>query len=440
MITSDRKLNRHTYLTFASSLSTAMASSVVQPSSILDTSKRGNCSVCGREMPILTDGTVRIHGPVTNRCSGSRKRPASFTNSKAPPNEASLPPTDADNVNDQLRPPRSDKDSQSVSSINPGPTVGKVLKRIPRSSRAQVAKKLSSILDNIANHNDIDAWERLFLFPRRCLLVPSRGGKRRNLSALVNRAVEEEAEGDFQYRPTTTVKSNPDQHHRLAARISSKLEDGDYRGAVKLACSESTFCIPDEKSLNRLQEKHPPPHPDTNLPSFHIPETPPMLEPKDITAAVSSFPSGSANGPDGMYPQHLKDLIYSSLGPVADKLIASLSKFVNLVLAGNVPSEARQFFFGAKLIGLHKANGSIRPIAIGCTLRRLVSKCACASVRDEIGSILFPKQLGFGVSRGIEAAVHAALEYLSNMETRSLVFKTRFPKCLQHLEKGQDAT
>ena len=249
--------------------------------------------------------------------------------------------------------------------------------------------------------------------------------------------MEEEAEGDFQYRPTTTVKSNPDQHHRLAARISSKLEDGDYRGAVKLACSESTFCTPDEKSLNRLQEKHPPPHPDTNLPSFHIPETPPMLEPKDITVAVSSFPSGSANGPDGMYPQHLKDLIYSSLGPVADKLIASLTKFVNLVLAGNVPSEARQFFFGAKLIGLHKANGSIRPIAIGCTLRRLVSKCACASVRDEIGSILFPKQLGFGVSHGIEAAVHAAREYLSNLETRSLVLKLDFQNAFNTLRRDK---
>ena len=383
----------------------------------------------------------KIHGPVTNHCCGSRKRPASFAKDKVAPNEASLSPKDVDNVNDQLRPPGlssnpSGKDSQSVSSIDPGPTIGKMLKRIPQLSRTQVAKKLSLILDNIADHNDIDSWERLFLFPRRCLLVPSRGGKRRILSALVNRAVEEEAEADdFQYRPTTRVKPNPDQHHRLAARISSKLEDGDFRGAVRLACSESTFCTPDEKSLNRLQEKHPPPHPDTDLPPFHTPETPPLIDPKDITVAISSFPSGSANGPDGMYPQHLKDLISPSLGLVANKLIDSLTKFVNLTLADNVPREACQFFFGAKLIGLHKANGSIRPIAIGCALRRLVSKCACASVRDEIGSILFPNQLGFGVSHGIEAAVHAA-RYLSNLETGSLVLKLDF----QNVFKGQDGT
>ena len=246
-----------------------------------------------------------------------------------------------------------------------------------------------------------------------------------------------EEEADIPFRPTIRVQSNLDQHHRLVAKISSKLEDGDFRGAVRLACSESTFCTPDEKSLNRLHEKHPPPHPDTDLPPFHSPETLLLPDSKDIIATIGSFPTGSANGPDGMYPQHLKDLISPSLGPVADKLVASLTKFVNLVLAGSVPSEAHQFFFGAKLIGLHKANGNIRPIAIGCTLRRLVCKCACASVRDEIGSVLFPKQLGFGVSRGIEAAVHAAREYLSNLETRSLVLKLDFQNAFNTLRRDK---
>ena len=138
-----------------------------------------------------------------------------------------------------------------------------------------------------------------------------------------------------------------------------------------------------------------------------------------------------------MYPQHLKDLISPSLDPVAVKHIASLTKFVNLALAGNVPSESHQFFFGAKLIGLHKVNGSIRPTAMGCTLRRLVFKYASASVWDEIGSILFPKQLGFGVSRGIEAAAHAVREYLSNLEIRSLVLNLDFQNAFNALRRDK---
>ena len=44
----------------------------------------------------------------------------------------------------------------------------------------------------------------------------------------------------------------------LAARVSNKLEEGDYRGAVRLACSRDT---PAEHSLSNVETmrlKHPP--------------------------------------------------------------------------------------------------------------------------------------------------------------------------------------
>jgi hypothetical protein len=222
------------------------------------------------------------------------------------------------------------------------------------------------------------------------------------------------------------MQRNLDRHRSLAARISSKLEEGNFRGAVRLASSEESFCSPDEESLRLLREKHPLPHPDTCLPPFQQSDGPILLDPEEITKAVFAFPSGSACGPDGIYPQILKDLVSPSLGEVAVTFTASLTRFVNLVLLGDVPMEARQFFFGANLIGLHKKGGGVRPIAIGCALRRLVSKCACAAVREELGSLLSPIQLGFGVPRGIEAAVHAAREYLSSLESGSLMFKLDF--------------
>ena len=67
----------------------------------------------------------------------------------------------------------------------------------------------------------------------------------------------------------------------------------------------------------------------------------------------------------------------------------------------------RPFFFGASLVALRKKAGGVRPIAVGCTLRRLVAKVASGMVRDLMAHLLSPRQLGYGVRGGAEAAVHA---------------------------------
>jgi hypothetical protein len=111
-----------------------------------------------------------------------------------------------------------------------------------------------------------------------------------------------------------------------------------------------------------------------------------------VTRAIYSFPAGSAGGPDGLRPQHFKDIITSPYREGSFDLISVLTDFVNLVLAGKVPPTFRPYFFGASLIGLGKKDGGVRPIAIGGTLRRLVAKCAVLLIKEEIGSLLFPTQ------------------------------------------------
>jgi hypothetical protein len=259
--------------------------------------------------------------------------------------------------------------------------------------------------------------------------------KWRNLSAIVNWAVEEEVDI---YIPRSPVLNKRKPHRLLAARISSKLEEGSFRGAVRIASSAESFCCPNENSLKLLPEKYPSPYPDSNLPPCHLPNTTPLtVNSQTLTKAVYAFPTGSACGHDGMYPQILKDLISPSLGLVAEALISSLTKFVNLVLKGEVPKEARQFFFGASLIGLNKVDGGVRPIAIGCALRRLVSKCACAMVRDEMQLLLSPSQLGFGVPHGIEAAVHAGRAYLSSMVAGNAMLKLDFRNAFNTLRRDK---
>ena len=65
---------------------------------------------------------------------------------------------------------------------------------------------------------------------------------------------------------------------------------------------------------------------------------------EEIINVIRSFPNGSAGGPDGLRPQHLKDMIRPTTA-----LVSALAQFVTLVLAGKTPLSIRPFFFGASL-------------------------------------------------------------------------------------------
>ena len=54
-------------------------------------------------------------------------------------------------------------------------------------------------------------------------------------------------------------------------------------------------------------------------------------------------------------------------------------------------------FFGANLIALRKKDGGVRPIAVGCTLRRLVAKCANSSVEENMAKLCIGPLYGWGL-------------------------------------------
>ena len=64
--------------------------------------------------------------------------------------------------------------------------------------------------------------------------------------------------------PATKHPHSDDPDAQFAARVLAKLEEGDFKGAVRLASSEDTL---NDATLEALKEKHPPPHPDSIIPS-----------------------------------------------------------------------------------------------------------------------------------------------------------------------------
>jgi ascorbate-specific PTS system EIIC-type component UlaA len=66
------------------------------------------------------------------------------------------------------------------------------------------------------------------------------------------------------------------------------------------------------------------------------------------------------------------------------QLLTCLTDLTNTILSGHVPKVVTLFFCGAIHPALSKKDGGIRPIAVGCTLHRLVAKAASSAVRDRV--------------------------------------------------------
>jgi len=94
-----------------------------------------------------------------------------------------------------------------------------------------------------------------------------------------------------------------------------------------------------------------------------------------------------------------------------DKLLVTLSKFLTLILKGEVPASIRPILYGAALTALKKKCGGIRPIAVGNVWLRLLSKIVCKRITPDLAEELSPYQLGVGVKSGAEAGAHAGRVY-----------------------------
>ena len=192
---------------------------------------RARCAVCLRPMPLRGDGAIRVHGPVGHRCAGSGKPPSSVGLDIAAACHSPL-------------------QGPAPATLEPG-TVGfirpqvPILKRLPQASRNLAARKLATILERVTAVNDITTWMCLLNLPNRCFRVPRRGGHHWNFARLVNQQLEEESDpphstghrGSAPHSTTRQHQDNPDALQFVANKVSAKLEVGDFRGAVCLACS-----------------------------------------------------------------------------------------------------------------------------------------------------------------------------------------------------------
>ena len=419
----------------------------------------GVCCVCGRVCKLLfKNGTVHKHGFGANNqaCTGSYRPPCA----NSIPGNATFSTTfttqSASFSTQSTQFAHTAVNSQSNADLDISltgdrpfvhPELSKpLIKIIPKNSRVSCGQILNKILDGIVEDSSrVHRWNDLLHFGSELLSKPARGGKQHNLGNLINKRTAAYTD----HGPTlctgpsvTTYKSSkPDKKYTdsiLAAAVTSKLEDGNLRAAIRLICSEDAVATHNDETLAGLAEKHPKAPVDRETVPRPIESDCLQVSCQDVREAMKSFPAGSSGGPDGITPRHLQDLISGQ--HVADGILQSLTAFVNLMLRAEIPEVMKEIIFGGRLIALQKKSGGIRPIAIGYTWRRLVAKCACKYATKKLAPLLSPLQLGVGVPNGCEAAVHAARRFIEDLRGDRAFVKLDFTNAFNSLRRDRMLT
>ena len=206
--------------------------------------------------------------------------------------------------------------------------------------------------------------------------------------------------------------------------MAAKFAEGDVGGAVRELASSDGLAPLSPATEADLRAKHPPAPQDLAFPDPPCNSLPVAIATTDdVLKAITSFRPGSAGGPDGLRPGHLKSLVGHAAAEAGSRLLTALTDFVNFVLWGKVPGFALSTFYGATLCALQKKGGGVRPIAVGNTLRRLATKVGARPLSAALGNELQPVQLGFSCKGGCEAAAHATRRYLKDCSHRRVLLK-----------------
>ena len=223
-------------------------------------------------------------------------------------------------------------------------------------------------------------------------------------------------------RPPKSNFSSKSSITPLKQRVSSKFNDFDIKGAVRLLSSDNVFAPKVPETVSSLRSIHSLGDPVSDINPDQIPTAPVMTE-SSVRKANLSFYNGSGSGPDLLRSQHLKDMISPSLGASANSVLRSISRFASFVSSTKIPHPIRHLFFGAHLYGLQKKGDGISPIAVGNTFRRLFSKLSLHSVMNSLREDLLPCQLGVGVRMGCESAVHATRSFINHSVDPKMLLK-----------------
>ena len=299
---------------------------------------------------------------------------------------------------------------------------------VPKGARDAWSRCPISALADVITHRDIKSWTDLLTLLALVLPAPSRGGRRNVLryESEVRRRCLDWLSGiradlwappssrhgksrappppadDDGILPASTVArvSTLIQEGALRRACAALLQDPPVRPTEDVVASQGLLHpgIPDEDRVEM-----------TSLRRVALGAAP-SADSDQVRKALWSFSSTSGAGRSSLRPSHVRDAMRPAS---SDLLLRLLSEVVSILLRGEVPEEIRPYVCGASIMALRKPNGTLRPIAIGETIRRLASKVAVDLITERAREIFEPLQLGVRTPNGCEAIIHVARQWFS---------------------------
>ena len=296
---------------------------------------------------------------------------------------------------------------------------------VPEGAKKLWAQCLVTSVAQAVEYNDVRSWTELLMLQKCVLRASSRGGKsqKKKLDAETKRLCKAWLEGQRSSLCKQAIcprrqsqKSEPSQQERFeraSALTKEFLLQKACGSLVNEPPAEVTNAIADEMRIKhpRAREADTP-----RLSALREVNAAVVgaIQPDEVKRVIKDFPKGSASGPSGLKPQHLKDAIVPGWG---DEVARQVSALLSLLARGHAPQELQRYLCGATLVTLKKKDGAHRPVAVGDTWRRLVAKALCRRYARELKKYSEPVQLGVGTKAGCEAIVHTTRQWLGRNRT-----------------------
>ena len=222
------------------------------------------------------------------------------------------------------------------------------LKHVPKGARNKWASVLSTCLSAVCDEpTDISRWKRVFL-ASKCLLASPAAGHRlrwREILLLVKSRLNKWLDDDIAGLWADAVSGSRSLSKRAGhaggslrnnniRRAKQAAQDRRYGKAIQ-ALTSGGVAPPSPEVCEEMLKKHPQAAPPT-LPTGPVPP-PATLSESVVWKGVNSFPKGSAAGPSGLRPSHLREAVRCPAPDNANQLLSSLTRFANLLAAGQAP-------------------------------------------------------------------------------------------------------
>ena len=231
----------------------------------------------------------------------------------------------------------------------------RLAKFIPNKVRVAVGTTFrDELLRAAADPSSVPNHCRVHLFPLVLHFTPKKGSRNKSKSVrwvdsiLANLEAWKKDAGGFvawvlnQELPPSPPAAFDHRKSRLRA-CKAKVEDGNLGAGLRILTS-SAVVSPSSASAAQLETLHPTPRAALNS-ARDLPDDvhPIKIHPRELEEQLRKFRTGSAAGPDGLSPDHLKDLIKGAGTAIKEDLLLALASFGDIAMKGQTPPAIAPF-------------------------------------------------------------------------------------------------